>query len=329
MFMLMFAPESWLKVRLFRLFLGQPFPDHPELRKGAKSVENHIQRFQHLANLTNRLRTALSDDEAELRASGYTPAQRSHEYAALIETLFCELYGCLDGLRRSIFGAYSKVRGVQNKSNKTLFDRASDSQYGEGFPEAIRTALAKANDDWFPELRRIRTEVTHGEVGFCHLDRETDKVTYMHPSLGTGEQALVIEDVTGKVNGLARNVILLTEVVYGFWYEQLLPIERRTVCGIWNGRFFERQVGPEPSLSMNSGRCYSAWWFRNDRESRCPLADSCEAYARREEQVRQLAYTIWTERGRPTGDDLADWYRAEETLSLAYLPAAPKQGDGS
>ena len=47
----------------------------------------------------------------------------------------------LDGIRRTLFGAYGKVRGMQNKSTEKLFIRAKNNLYGEGFPSDIRIAL--------------------------------------------------------------------------------------------------------------------------------------------------------------------------------------------
>lgn len=319
MFSLFFAPEQWLKVRLFRQFLGPPFPEHPELVKGSAAVENHLSKFQHLARLASRMRPTLSEDETELIESGYTQAHRSHEYAAVIETLFCELYACLDGVRRSIYGTYKKVRGVQNDSTEKLFARAFRNEYGPEFPEDIRVLMARAYETWFPELRRIRTEVTHGEVGYCHVDRDSGTVTYVHPALRQGDRALVIEKVADKLNVLSQQVVGLTEHLFGFWCDQLYPVERRVVCGIWNGRFYQRDVAPERDVTSASGRCYSVWWFRSSPEHACPLAASCPAFARRDEQVRQLAHTMWEQRDHPFGDDLADWYKAEELLSKAFM----------
>lgn len=329
MFHLAFAPEHWLKVHRFQQFLGPPFPDHPDVSKGTTAVENHLSKFQHIANLANRLRPSLAEDASQLKEAGYTPAQRSHEYAALVETLFCELYACLDGLRRAIYGTYQRVRGIQKDSTEKLFARAFKCEYGPEFPEEIRSLLATAYRTWFPELRRIRTEVTHGQVGFCHLEQADQIVTYYHSALGSGPQAFVIRDVASKINTLASQVLTLTEDVFEYWYTKLYSVERRVICGIWNGRFYQRDVAPGPELSSASGRCYSAWWFRHSAEPTCPLADSCHAFTRREGQVRQLAQSMWEQRGRPLWDDQADWFKAEEALSKAYMGEATSEGSGS
>ena len=201
-FGLLFAPEHWLKVRLFRQFIGPPFPDHKELYKGATSVENHLLKYAHIGRLTNSLMGSLLEDKQQLKETGYSPGLRHHEFAALIETLFCEMYSTLDGLRRAIFGAYSNVRSVQKESTEKLFARAFKHSYGPEFPEIIRSALASAYETWFPELRLIRSEVTHGEVGHCNLVETSGSVTYFHQAIRTGEQGLVIENVGKKLDAL-------------------------------------------------------------------------------------------------------------------------------
>ncbi len=319
MFGLLFAPETWLKVRLFRQFIGPPFPDHPELSKGVTAIENHLSKYEHIARLTNRMLGTLTEDHEELAAMGFSHAHRHHEFAALNEALFCELYASLDGLRRSIFGAYSRIDGVQNKSTKQLFSRAFERSYGPRFPEVIRTVLAQAYETWFPELRQIRTEVTHGDVGYCHLEKATGTVTYVHPAIHLKDGDLVISNLGKKLDELSAKVVELTEHVFGFWYSQLEQRERLAFCGIWKGRFYQRRVVPEPQIGMASGVCQSAWWFRNDPAFSCPLATQCQAYTRRQTLVREKAYSVWEERGVPLWDDQSDWYDAEGILSRIYL----------
>src|ERR1035437_5989570 len=87
-----FAPEFWPSVQKFRMFIGPPFPDSGsegrELRKGAATAANHLEKFDILVELANQLQPSLVEDEAELKKSGYTPALRHREFAALTETLY-------------------------------------------------------------------------------------------------------------------------------------------------------------------------------------------------------------------------------------------------
>ena len=204
---------------------------------------------------------------------------RGREFAALTETLICELYAALDGTRRAIFGAYRREQGVQNESTKKLFSRATGNTYGAGFPEVVRLALCDGDATWFPSLRRLRSEVTHGEVGSCHLDMDTGTVNYMHTALGKDTRALVIKDVIGSVNEFSTNVRGLVDTVFGHLYSRLEPREFRVMCGIYNGRLYERIVRPEGTLTFHSGRCASKAWFQTEPRLECPLRVRCGAYA--------------------------------------------------
>jgi hypothetical protein len=279
-FGLMFVPERWASVSKFRQFMGPPFKVDRELITGTNAAELHLAKFSVLAGLANRLKGQLAEDQAELAEKGHTPANRSKEFAALIEALFCGLYSVLDGVRRTLFSAFQNVRGIQNGSTERLFRRAREHKYGPEFPEDIRQILASAYDTWFPRLRSIRTEVTHGEIGSCHLDATTGKVFYMHVGLGTQTQALVIEDIIEELNQKAQSVSALVEAIYQELFSRLEPLERRVPCGIYKGRFYERVVAPSSDLSVQSGRCASLMWFDKEAEYLCPLKHSCTAYQR-------------------------------------------------
>jgi hypothetical protein len=279
-----FAPEFWPSVQKFRMFIGPPFPDSGsegrELRKGAATAANHLEKFDILVELANQLQPSLVEDEAELKKSGYTPALRHREFAALTETLYCELYSSLDGVRRTLYGAYKKVRGIQNKSTNTLFSRANGNEYGDDLPKEIRDALALAFTSWFSRLREIRTEVTHGEVGSCHLNVTTRKIGYFHTGLGPDQQSrvFVIEDVIGDINTIRQGVFDTVEIIFGFMYLQLEPIERPVMCGVYKSKFYQRTVAPEKNLTIDSGKCNSRIWFENEPDYQCPLKETCGAY---------------------------------------------------
>jgi hypothetical protein len=278
-FGLFFTPDTWPAVHRFSQFIGRPFDDR-EVAKGTKAAASHLDKFETLAGLANRLAPNLVEDEIELDRDGHTQAVRAREFAALVETLVCELYASLDGVRRTLYGAYRKVEGVQNESTKKLFERAARSKYGNTFPEEIRLALASAHVLWFSSLRQLRTELTHGDIGSCHLDRQMNRVSYFHSELGTGTRVMVVEDVVGKVNEFARNVSDLVEVVFSHLYLRLELVERRLICGIYKGRAYERLVKPESVLTFDSGRCSSKTWFEREAGLECPLQDQCGAYHR-------------------------------------------------
>jgi hypothetical protein len=279
-FGLMFTPEQWSSITKFRRMMGPPFEINRELQKGVSSAENHLAKFTVLAGLANRLGERLAEDQAELDQKGHSPAIRSKEFAALIESLFCELYAVLDGVRRTLYAAYRNVAGVQNASNEKLFKRASENGYGSEFPESIRTALAAAYVSWFPKLRLIRTEVTHGDIGSCHLDEKSETVRYMHSGLGSRTKALVIEDVIAELNQHWMSVSELVENIFSSLCSKLEPIERTTFCGVYKGRFYQRDVAPSAVMTFNSGRCKSIAWFEKEPGHECPLRQHCGAYQR-------------------------------------------------
>jgi hypothetical protein len=255
-FGLVFIPEQWSSVRKFRQFMGPPFKVDRDLATGANAAENHLEKFSVLAGLANRLKDQLAEDATELAERGHTPASRSKEFAALVEALFCELYAVLDGIRRTLFSTCNKVRGVQNKSTERLFKKAKDKEYGSEFPEDIRAALASAFDSWFPRLRSIRTEVTHGGIGSCHLDPKTDKICYIHGGLGSATRAFVIEDVVEELNGKAGSVTALVETVYRLLFSLLEPVDRRVMCGFYKARCYERV----PLSELNRNRMKNWYW---------------------------------------------------------------------
>lgn len=279
-FLMMFAPEAWSPASRFLRFVGPPFPTTAAFTKAIRAAESHRQKLQVLARVANRLRPGLLEDRQELDRDGYTPSDRSKEYAAVTETLFLELYSSLDGVRRTLVQAYAGVRGLREKSTNSLFARAAARNYGPDFPEDIREVLAAAFATWFPELRRIRTELSHGDIGSCHFDRATGLVRYMHGGLGTHQRALIIDDLEGKLNELYGQVTGLVDVVFSWLCSRLEPIERRVPCGLFKGRLYERTMRYAADLDFNVGACFSRNWFETDPEHMCPMRSSCGAYPR-------------------------------------------------
>jgi hypothetical protein len=279
-FGLTFVPWRWSAIERLRPFVGPPFKVERDVSKGVRMTDGHLGKFRILVTLANDQAPTLEQDRAQLEARGHTSALRSKEYAALVETLICSLYSAIDGMRLAIYGAHKGISKVQRGSNGELFEIASGKKFGPGFPEAIRLALDEANKSWFPDLRRYRTELIHGEVGSCHLDSKTDKIVYMHSSLGSATRALVIEDICAELSRLYTSVFDLAERVYGYLFTQLDPVTRRIVCGFYRGRLYERDVAPAPDLSFDSGTCRSLTWFEKEPGYECPLRGECGAYAR-------------------------------------------------
>ena len=102
----------------------------------------------------------------------------------------------------------------------------------------------------------------------------------MHSGLGSPTRALVIEDIVSELNQFLSDVTELIETVFKFLFAKLDPIVSTVSCGIYKGRWYQREVAPTADLSFNSGRCFSRTWFEKEPGCECPLRQSCGAYKR-------------------------------------------------
>ena len=279
-FLLEFALEHWTALTRLTRFLGPPFTNLSVTSNGLRACQGHLDKFDTIANVANRLVPGIKEDWTELQEHGYSPSNRSKESASLYELTVCELYSALDGLRTALFGIYRNVHGIQDSSNEKLFKRAAENKYGANFPSEINSALTDAFNDWFPKLRSLRTELQHGQIGSCHHDRETEKIVYMNSGIIVDGRAFIIEDLTQFLNQMRMNINKLVQTICEFLYQQLEPKVTRQICGIYKGRWYGRNVAPSESLSFTDGICHSYAWFENEPECRCPLAVNCIPYAR-------------------------------------------------
>ena len=184
-------PERWSTTQKLLGFLGPPYPTKGYIRDGLETCEAHLHKVEVLRRIALKLRPDLPKDRAQLEEIGASQQHHSQEFAAICETIICELYSVLDGLRTFIYGAYRHVQRVQNESNERLLKRAADNVYGPGIPEEICAFLAGAYNTWFPHLRNLRKELTHGSVGFCDLDQTTDLVRYFNEGIKEEGRTLI------------------------------------------------------------------------------------------------------------------------------------------
>jgi hypothetical protein len=280
-FLLHFNPESWTPERRFASFLGAPFAVDKPLSRGVGAVMSHLEKYELLGELANNVVPLLEKDNIQFAEAGYSHETGGRIHGALMEALLGELYSVLDGIRQVLYSVYRKTTpGIQNKSTNALFERAARGQYGSEFPEELRTILADAYHTWFPRLRSLRSENTHGKIGACYLPKDSPHIRYMHNGLEEEGHALIIDDITGYVNELHSYIRELVNRVFSYLFERLEPVERQTFCGTYKGRMYERMVAPSRSLSLADGRCLSINWFSNEPELACPLRDRCGAYGR-------------------------------------------------
>lgn len=240
-----------------------------------KSTNEHLEKFKVLADIGNDLFQGFEIDRQQLEERGYSPASYSRKYAAIIECCINELYASLDGIRDVLYYIYADVQGMQKKSTSKLFTKAKNGQYGDGFPLELISWLSEAHDQWFLELRKYRTEFTHGSLGSCSKNDETNQVSYMHVGLGSANQALIIEDFVSYTNDIYSNIIELQNNIFSFLYENLnSQLESsKVLCGLYQGRAYMREITPEKILTFNSGKCESTQY-----EVVCPMSETCGAF---------------------------------------------------
>lgn len=280
-FLLHFSPNTWLPEDRFAQFLGPPFKVDFRLRHGTAATRSHFRKYELLVQIAVDIQPLLERDEQELRDKGHTPALNGAKFAALIETMLGELYAVLDGVRQVIFSVYRRIRCVQDESNQALFERAAKGAYGSAFPEELRALLADGFLTWFPKLRTIRSENTHGDIGTCFLDKISKRIKYLHQSVkDDAGHPLIIDDIVEYCNMTYASIRHLASWLFTDLYRQLEPRERKITCGTYRMHFFERMVAPSESLSFSDGRCLSVNWFSTKPELACPLRDGCAAYSR-------------------------------------------------
>ncbi|HLO86118.1 MAG TPA: hypothetical protein VK203_14075 [Nostocaceae cyanobacterium] len=274
-----YHPEYWDYVDRFTKWHGAPFPDSPILSKSLRTITDHRNKFRTLADRANLLIPEIVEERKLLNQTGYSNCDKVREFTAIIETLVCEIYSCLDGLRDAIHSIYENVRGVQKKSTGTLFKKAAEESYGEGFPLEIATLLKAAYESWFIKLRELRSELTHGNLGICSMQDE-EKIVYIHHGISLGKQPLIIDDIIAWLNTNINQVNVLLNDICKFWFNQLEPREVLENCGIHKGRFMGRVIMITEPIDQDSGLCIFRHFYEEYPEFACPIKDSCAAYAR-------------------------------------------------
>lgn len=274
-----FAPDQWSEVQRFSKFHSPTYDLGRFGFKALGAVQGHLQKAQVMRNLAHRLAPTLAEDREEMERHGYTPAIRSQELAGVVETVFDELYSTVDTTREALKPLYGNRRGYTSKSTRKLFKTAADGELDERIPEKIRQALADAERDWVSDLREIRDEITHWDVGSCFM-HDDGRISYSHGGLGTPTQAYGIDNVMDEIQKYETAVSNFLEVVFGTLNATLKDEETEQFCGIFNYRIYQRFVSPGEARDFNSGRCKSYEWFEEDDNPTCPLTDRCGAYAR-------------------------------------------------
>lgn len=277
-----FAPEQWGQVDKFATFFVSSFPESkPVERRAVSGVGNHFRKALVLRSLATRLTPQLSIDRQELNERGYTPAAHATELAAVVESVFIELYSAVDCARKTLSARYP-VRGMTDSTRK-VFRHAREGRFDGLLPLGLLSAIKDA--DWYEPLRILRDELTHSDTGSVHQDEVSGRVAYMHGGLGTAERAHVIEDVFARIETDFEAVNQFLGIVFLHLNNLLRDMPTVQLCGLHQGRALIREIRPETILTFDSGKCRAIAWIEVDGKPTCPLL--CGAYWRAKSETLQ------------------------------------------
>jgi len=171
---------------------------------------------------------------------------------------------------------YPNTSGIPDKKTSKLFRNAFDNKLDKSIPSVISNILAEAYENWFNNLRKIRIQVTHFDTGYC--TKIKNKISYIHPGLGTELRAFVSEDIFSDLDILNNQITLLLNTVFIELLKTLSHTRGRQICCIFNGRFYERDVSAWEAIDFHGGICRSYKWFEKNGSPTCPFASNCGAY---------------------------------------------------
>jgi hypothetical protein len=276
--LLHFAPERWGTIERFIRFHRTTHAFDRHVGRRLSGILGNSEKTSRLLTVIRDLMPKLEEDEQHLRDNGFSAASRSREIGAVVEAAFCSLYSTLDCFR-VVFGAVFINHCGVKASTRGTFQNGHNGKLDEGIPEPIREQF-RLSKTWFDELRKLRDEMTHSDVGSCHRNRETGSLSYIHSGLGTAHRALVIEDVVAKIEWFRETINTFLGNVFQILNEALKDETTEQFCGIFNARLYQRYVKPSEATNFHGGRCKSMEWFDINGNPICPLRDRCGAYTR-------------------------------------------------
>ncbi len=273
-----FYPKNWGEVDRFTHFHSTTYNFDERLTGILRGIAGHFHKAIILEELAHSIAPDLKEDTEELSSKGYSGNKNGARLAAVIETIFCELYSSVDCARQIVGKVYHGYQGVPD-STRRFFQNAAADKLDKKIPEEIRNAFAKA--DWYHLLRRLRDAVTHSDVGSCCLDEGSEKTRYINTAIrDVADKCLVVEDVLARIETFKKEVNSFEGRVFRALNQTIKNDEVFQICGFFNGRVYSRFVRPMDALNFNSGRCHALSWFEKDGNPRCPFADNCEAFKR-------------------------------------------------
>ena len=281
-----FVPNKWGQVQKFANFYRMTYRFSSKADLALSGIMGHFYRYNVLIGLSKRLAPELDKEYKESIERGYSDTVHSEELAAIVDSLFCELYSVVDCTRTVIAFVYKNHKCVPTDSTSKLFEYAAIGKkvgkkvkslvyMDERVPLEIRNALAEGHNDWFPILKKIRDEINHSSVGFCsdfegRLKGELEpKISYFHSGLANIEgNVLVTDDVFKMLSEYEKKINRFLWSVFKALNQTLEDKETEQFCGIFDGRIYKRFVSPHGAVDSHSGRCKSREWFEKEKVNR-------------------------------------------------------------
>ncbi|CAE6761115.1 hypothetical protein G2912_14040 [Paraburkholderia aspalathi] len=271
-----FAPEYWGELDKFKQFYSTTHDFNSDTKKAVSGIKGHFDKALKLHALAAKLAPNMSIDNAELQERGATSAANSQEVSAVLEEVFTELYSSIDCASKIVSSIYKRCRHMPGGSTRKLFARAAQGGVGD-FPADLQAAFVSAA--WYDELRMLRDELTHSDVGSCRLTQD-GKISYMHTGVRRDNNALVLPDVFAKLDELFVGVNLFLGKVFHFLNQGLRAEPIDALCCFSRGRVYVRKLTIAAHIDFDSGVCQSRQWFDQQPDFRCIFASNCGAYAR-------------------------------------------------
>ena len=271
----LFGPEQWGQVDRFKQFYEGTYSFSQHIKKSVSGVTGHFEKARVFIELANTLAPKLEIDNQELFQHGVTSTSNSRQFTAVIESVFVELYSCIDCMSAIISHIYKKTRAMPDSTRK-LFQRIQADELGSDFPQELKAALREAI--WYNDLRMIRDELTHSSLGACRLDSTSKEISYVHFGIRKQNEPLQIANVFTKIGIFQTGINLLLGQVFHFLNSLLKPVPMPIPCGMYKGRMYMRMLEISEKIDFDSGACMSRHWFDLEPDYRCPFLETCGAY---------------------------------------------------
>lgn len=126
-----FAPETWGQVWKFIRFHSPTYKFSRNVDSALSGADGHFRKYMILMGLARKLVPDLGKDYEQAVKNGFSDAIHSKELAAILDSLFCELYSSVDCTRRVIAAVYGRYQGITSKSTSGLFENAGKHKIDE------------------------------------------------------------------------------------------------------------------------------------------------------------------------------------------------------